>query len=494
MADLYFTSDTHSYVFPTDYISLGKKDMGYMALSSGFMEGAIIADGGDVLQGSPLVRYEIRHGARSFTAAEAFRRAGLSIYVPGNHDFNFGYDTLAAFLSELGADVIAANLRDIRGELGVKPYVLKTADDGLKLLFVGVITDYVNIWESPEHLEGLEITDSVSAAARALEEGRKLSPDFTICIYHGGFGDEDGPVKENRGSELAALGFDVLLTAHQHAIIEPKHIGSTLTLQTGTKAMHAAHLIFSRGGLIDAELIDADASRPLLPAMEDFPIDTEEKVIGSLSEPVGRIDGRLEDISKLSSAIHGSSLADFFNDVQLEFTGADVSAVSLFNDPVSIGPVVTLGDLLAAYPFANTLLKVKVTGKMLRDAMERSAGYFDTENGKVIISDRFTIPKEEHYNYDFYRGVSYSYDIGKPLGKRVVRLMLGDIDLLKEPEHEFTMVLNSYRATGTGGYGVYRKAEVIERYGDDVQDLLIGYFETTERVSVPKKTDFLVII
>ena len=170
------------------------------------------------------------------------------------------------------------------------------------------------------------------------------------------------------------------------------------------------------------------------------------------------------------------------------------SAVSLFNDPVSIGPVVTLGDLLAAYPFANTLLKVKVTGKMLRDAMERSAGYFDTENGKVIISDRFTIPKEEHYNYDFYRGVSYSYDIGKPLGKRVVRLMLGGIDLLKEPEHEFTMALNSYRATGTGGYGVYRKAEVIERYGNDVQDLLIGYFETTERVSVPKKTDFLVII
>ena len=32
MADLYFTSDTHSYVFPTDYISSGKKNMGYLAL------------------------------------------------------------------------------------------------------------------------------------------------------------------------------------------------------------------------------------------------------------------------------------------------------------------------------------------------------------------------------------------------------------------------------------------------------------------------------
>ena len=50
MADIYFTSDTHSYIYPTDYVSRGKKDMGYMVLASSFSDGAIIADGGDVLQ------------------------------------------------------------------------------------------------------------------------------------------------------------------------------------------------------------------------------------------------------------------------------------------------------------------------------------------------------------------------------------------------------------------------------------------------------------
>ena len=494
MAELFFTSDTHSYVFPTDYISDEKRNMGYIAAASQFADGAIIADGGDVLQGSPLIRYELEKGIRPFTAAEAFNRAGLSIYTPGNHDFNFGYDTLRDFLTSLEADTVAANLIDERGELDVRRFVIKDTSDGLRLLFVGVITDYVNIWEKKENLEGLKIIDSVRAAKEALEEGRKFSPDFTVCIYHGGFDDdESGEIRENRGMELAELGFDVLLTAHQHAIIEPKRIGTAITLQTGSKAMHYARLVFKHDRSIEAEILATDGSLPLKKCFQAMDDTVEKQVLLSLKEPIGRINGVLLDSSKLESAVHGSSLADFFGDIQLGFSGADVSAVSLFNDPVSLGPVVTLGSLLESYPFANTLLKLRLTGAMLKEAMERSASYFDEEDGNVRISDRFTIPKEEHYNYDFYRGISYAFDIRKPLGQRVVHLMLGDTDLLENPEKELTIVLNSYRATGTGGYGVYRKAEVLERYSQDVQDLLIGYFKKEDDIKIPEKTGFALI-
>ena len=166
MAEIFFTSDTHSYVFPTDYTSKGRKDMGYIAMSSAFSRDAIIVDGGDVLQGSPLVRCEMQGGLRPFTAAEAFNRAGLSVYVPGNHDFDFGYDVLRSFLSELKADAVAANVIDERGELGIKPYVLKEASDGLRILFVGVVTDYVNIWESAEKLRAAADSRKAEAAAR----------------------------------------------------------------------------------------------------------------------------------------------------------------------------------------------------------------------------------------------------------------------------------------------------------------------------------------
>ena len=42
MAELYFTSDTHSYVYPTDYISEGRKNMGYImpsSISKSFLNG-----------------------------------------------------------------------------------------------------------------------------------------------------------------------------------------------------------------------------------------------------------------------------------------------------------------------------------------------------------------------------------------------------------------------------------------------------------------------
>ena len=317
MAELFFTSDTHSYVFPTDYISDEKRNMGYIAAASQFADGAIIADGGDVLQGSPLIRYELEKGIRPFTAAEAFNRAGLSIYTPGNHDFNFGYDTLRDFLTSLEADTVAANLIDERGELDVRRFVIKDTSDGLRLLFVGVITDYVNIWEKKENLEGLKIIDSVRAAKEALEEGRRFSPDFTICIYHGGFDDnETGEIKENRGMELAELGFDVLLTAHQHAIIEPKRIGTAITLQTGAKAMHYARLLFNHDKSIEAEVLATDSSLPMKKCFQTMDDNVEKQVIQSLKEPIGRIRGVLQDSSKLESAVHGSSLADFFGDIQ----------------------------------------------------------------------------------------------------------------------------------------------------------------------------------
>ncbi len=493
MADIWFTSDTHSYLYPTDYISKKKQDMGYIALSSSFTAGAIIVDGGDMLQGSPLVRYEMKNAIRPFLAAEVFNRVGLGIYVPGNHDFNFGYDVLSSFLSSLKAEKLAANVVDDRGELGLKRYALIEAADGIRILFVGVVTDYVNIWESRKNLEGLRITDSVKAAEEALKEGSSFSPDYTVCVYHGGFGDEEGEIRENRGAELAALGFDILLTGHQHAIIEPKHIGRTLTLQAGAKAMFSAHIMLGHDGKIDAELVKTDASLPLRSEFCDLSGKEEEAVMASLAVPIGNVNGSLIDASKLESAIHGSSLADFLNDMQLEFTGADISAVSLFNEPYSLGPVVTLGDILAAYPFSNTLLKIRLTGRMLRQAMERSAGYFEIEDGKVRISDRFIIPKEEHYNYDFYRGISYSFDISRKLGERVVRLVWNNINLLENPDTQLTMALNSYRATGTGGYGIYRSAEVIEHYSQDVQDLLIDRFSDGPAVDVPVRTDFLLI-
>ena len=83
---VYFTSDTHSYIFPYDYIHEGTKDMGYAHLSSAFSDEGIIIDGGDVLQGSPVMRQALLSGRRPLPMASLFNAAGLCVFTPGNHD------------------------------------------------------------------------------------------------------------------------------------------------------------------------------------------------------------------------------------------------------------------------------------------------------------------------------------------------------------------------------------------------------------------------
>ena len=131
---------------------------------------------------------------------------------------------------------------------------------------------------------------------------------------------------------------------------------------------------------------------------------TQAKVEEYLETRVGQVDGVLEDRSRVWSYLHGSSLADYINDLQLRLTGADISATSLFNNPISVGPDVTISDLLAAYPFANTLKVFEITASQLRKALERSAQFVDFKDGKYVESESFSPGKDERYNFDFYRG------------------------------------------------------------------------------------------
>ena len=484
---IYFTSDTHSYIFPYDYIHEGVRDMGYAHLSSAFRDDAIIIDGGDLLQGSPVIRQALLSGRRPLPMASLFNAAGLGVFTPGNHDFDFGYDTLEALLSDMDAVPVAANVEDERGRLGIRRHVL-IEKGGVRVFITGAVTDYVNIWDG-EKLEGLRITDSVEALRREREEMEALRPDWSICIYHGGF---SGGM-ENRGEEIAALGFDYLLTAHQHQVIEPFEIGRTIALQAGCRGEWAAELELGSDGSHSERLVRCSASTPLKERIAAvLSTGIEEDVNRSLSAVIGHVDGILEDKGEVESAIHGSSLADFINDIQLTLTGADISVASLANEPVSIGPDVTLGSLLASYPFSNNLTLLSMSAALLRKAMERSAAFIDSTPSGPVQSPYFSPGKKERYNYDFYRGLSYSFDYRNAVGERVVRMAWSGIDLIAHPETMLRVVVNSYRACGTGGYDAYREASIIRTYSEEMQDLLIDAL-SRPHVAIPSPTDFTAI-
>ena len=315
--DIFYTSDTHSYVYPTDYLGEEPKPMGYMALASRFTPDSIIIDGGDVLQGSPLIRYELKNRISPHLAAKAFNAAGLDVFVPGNHDFDFGYDRLCEFIYSLDARTVCANLHDERGSLHVLPYVVIQKGNE-KVLVTGAVTDYVNVWDK-DRLAGMRVLDCVDSLKRVLEQTSRLDVDWRICVYHGGFSScEEGRMRENRADEIAGLGFDVLLTAHQHQVIQPHFINGTLVLQAGSKASCCAHVQLERNLFPKAEILgcgkDVTIDSMIALAREDR---TQAKVEEYLKTRVGQVDGVLEDRSRVWSYLHGSSLADYINDLQL---------------------------------------------------------------------------------------------------------------------------------------------------------------------------------
>ncbi len=497
MADIYFTSDMHSYLYDTDYIESTSNHGGYFLLSQHFDPEALVVDGGDVLQGSPLAREVSKQGFLEFPQAKAMNAAGVRIFVPGNHDFNFGYEVFRRFVSSLDAVLVCANLFDTENAVQCQSSYTYRAKDGMVIGVVGVVTDYVNVWEEKESLASLRITDAVAAATQAYETLQREKPDYTVCVYHGGYNDSYSSqgYRENRANELSRIGFDLLLTSHQHTVVQPFQLGTAISLQCGSRAMHYAKISCTPRAIVSAVFPVGQGpvyEHPAIQRLQKEYLPLQEKVVSYLKQEIGATQTVFSDIGKLESALHGSSLADFFNQIQLEYTKSDVSCVSLFNEPRSLGPTVTSGDVIAVYPFPNTLVVVEANGTVLKQALERCAAYFDLVDGKPVISQRFLNPKVEHYNYDFYQNISYEFDLTKALGDRVVKLLFQDHDLLKNPDYTVHLAMNNYRATGTGGYEWFSRCPVVARYKIEVQELILETFEREKVVKSPPPSDFVV--
>ena len=95
------------------------------------------------------------------------------------------------------------------------------------------------------------------------------------------------------------------------------------------------------------------------------------------------------------------------------------------------------------------------------------------KNGKIGISESFLNPKIEHYNFDFYRGVTYEVAYDKPKGERISKIRVNGIPI--EENRKYQICMNNYRASGAGGYDMYRGCRVIRQYGKDMFEILLEY-------------------
>ena len=502
------TSDTHGHIFPVDYATGKPKSCGLLNIAAdvhalaaqpgpdGERIPTIALDAGDTLQGTPYSQLFVGGDASEadrkavqglpHPIATAFNAVGYRFVTLGNHDFNYGRKAIADYLGALDATCVCANVRDLEERLPIERYAFVDLPNGIRLGVTGIVTDWVNVWERPENLEGLAVTDAF-AAAQDMSVFLRSRCDVSVCIYHGGYerdvntGAVMSETTENRAWRIAHdLDFDVLISGHQHISMPGATINGTATVQTCATATEFAELICTLDG--DGTFHAASRLVPVGDRHESEPYATllpyEERTERWLTEPVGTLTRSIPDQSHLDVAMHGSELAALFNAVQLEASGARISAASLTGVGVGSGlpQTVTASEVAQVYPFANTLAVLAVTPEVLREALERCAEYFDLDSeGHPCISTRFLKPKVEHYNYDYYAGLAYTFDLTRPAGSRVTSLAFSDGTPL--PDEPIELCVNSYRASGTGGYEALAACPVVRTVNQSMQGLVADYLK-----------------
>ena len=490
---VYFTSDTHGYLYPTNFCDLQPHAMGLFSMRFPKDENTLIIDGGDTIQGSPLTYY-CRVTGTEPPVAEGLNARGYDYVTLGNHDFNYGQENLGRYLRALNAKCLCANVKDSEGRLPLLPGTVHTLGNGLRVGLVGVVTDWINRWEKKENLAGITVSDPLAAAREAISA---LPPyDVLVGIYHGGIEKDltTGRSLSDTGENIACrlceeLPFDLLLTGHQHIPLAEGSWHGVHIVQTPCNAVQYAKITMDESGRFHSALC---------PVPDRAGLTSREKRLFSdlnrwLDHPVGRLSRAVWPEDHLKMALEGSSIADFFNMVQLAASGAQVSCAALANSVRGFDAQVTVRDVVASYVYNNTLAVLEVTGGILRRALEQCAGYFAVDEEKnVSVSRTFLEPKEAHYNYDYFAGITYAFDLNRPAGQRVVSLRREGKPL--DEEEKLTLCMCDYRATGAGDFDFYRECPRVREIQTDISELILDYLRTHGTVEIPSEHPYRVIL
>lgn len=456
----------------------------------------LLIDNGDVIQGTPLTYYEAKRGNdHVHPMVRLYNALQYDAAVFGNHEFNFGLNMVQNVVNTSHFPWLAANIVDIDTHEPYfgQPYIIRTYENGIKVAVLGVTTSYIPHWENPINIEGLAFLDVVETVQRWMPYLRdEQACDIVIVSYHGGFEcdletgkNEGATTDENVACRLCEQvpDIDVLLTGHQHRHIVTTINGVTV-IQPGHYAQAVGAVALTCTRHHDRWVI-TDRQATLYPVDEEKEDDTLARLVDDnikalrtwLSQPIGRVEGdmRLRDPFYAKQVEH--PLVEWINRVQMDVAGVDISCTSLLTDhaPGLFGEV-TMRDILANYIFPNTLKVLRLTGADIRSALERSASYFDRQDGELMVNRAFSFPKPQHYNYDMWEGIDYVIDASKPVGERVTTFTYHGEPV--KDDSSYDVVMNNYRAGGGGDYTMFENKPVIKDIPVDMAEYLARDIET----------------
>ncbi|MEZ3178573.1 5'-nucleotidase C-terminal domain-containing protein [Streptomyces pimonensis] len=500
------TTDLHGHVFNWDYF----KDAEYTD-AAGNAQGlarvstlvdqvreekgrgnTLLLDAGDTIQGTPLTYYFAKvdpitaEGGPVHPMAQAMNAIGYDAVALGNHEFNYGIETLRRFEEQCDFPLLGANALDAKTlKPAFPPYFVKTfrvkGAPPVKVAVLGLTNPGIAIWDKAYVQGKLTFPGLEEQAAKWVPKLRSMGADVVVVSAHSGssgtssYGDQL-PYVENAAANVARQvpGIDAILVGHAHREIAELRVANE---ETGREVVLSEPLCYAeRLTLFDFELVlergrwrveSVKASLRDAATVEDDPritrllrdehaqvVEYVNQVVGTATETLTTAEARYRDapiidlIGKVQEDVVRAALAG------TEYASLPVlSQASPFSRTSQIpAGEVTIRDLSSLYVYDNTLVAKLMTGAQVRAYLEYSAEYFvRTAAGAAVDVDKLTnAGGRPDYNYDYVSGLTYDIDIARPAGSRIRNLAHGGAPL--DDAAQFVFAVNNYRANGGGAF------------------------------------------
>jgi len=363
----------HSNDLHGDFVSeqQGNRLVGGVSRLAGYVnqvrseeENVVYCIAGDMFRGSV-----IDSEYQGVSTIEIMNMIAPDVITVGNHETDYGVAHLLFIEKCAKFPIINANLhiKTNNARLFKPCYILETG--GLKILFIGILTDEVIAQTKQEALIGsfVDIHEAVDEVGRICNTYRSLDVDLTVLLTHIGF-EKDKKLAEELDP---TWGVDVIIGGHSHTLPEkPEVVNNVLIVQagTGTDQIGRFDMIIDKENNCIAEYtwqcvpID-DTHCPRTAELEEvlnhYRTQTDKKY--------KRLVTHLKRTLTHPSRYRETELGNLFADILCESLGLDVMLLGSGSiRGTELGPVVLYSNLTECFPYSDAIYMIHATGRQLK--------------------------------------------------------------------------------------------------------------------------------
>ncbi len=390
---IYHTNDMHGNVNSVyDHGNLKQIGLDVIKSVKNSTKNSILIDAGDALQGTALGKY-----SKGIDIVSLMNEAGYDGMTLGNHEFDYGKDTVKRCAQEAKFPVVSANILEngevfLNGINGNNGCNFIKEIEGKRIGFFGITTEETTRTTIPPNLEGIEFKDELETAREEVKKLKSENVDAIVGIVH--IGVESSTLITSREIAKNVDGIDLLIDGHSHTKMTEK-VNNTIINQTGATSVNLgkAELSFKGNKLkVNAEIIPAQEIG--INYTPDSDIKQQyDKLYAKISPTLERVIGKTESVlyggmygGKNISRFMETNLGDLICDAMVWSSKEILSDERFSNMPIvafenggavrsKIGlGYITMADVLNVLPLDNKLTVQIITPKKLYAILERGVG------------------------------------------------------------------------------------------------------------------------